>query len=38
MVEAAGLTQAINEAWAMMAVLTIASLACIPFARRARAT
>jgi DHA2 family multidrug resistance protein len=37
MVEAAGLTQAINEAWAMMAILTIASLACIPFARRARA-
>jgi DHA2 family multidrug resistance protein len=36
MVERAALTQAINEAWAMVAVLTVAALICVPFARRAR--
>jgi MFS transporter, DHA2 family, multidrug resistance protein len=34
LVEKAALTQAINEAWAMVAVLTIAALACVPLARR----
>ncbi len=33
LVEAAALTQAINDAWAMIAVLTIAALICVPFAR-----
>ena len=37
MVEKAALTQAINEAWAMVAVLTIAALICVPFARRSPA-
>ena len=35
LVEKAALTQAINEAWLMVALLTAAALACIPFARRA---
>jgi MFS transporter, DHA2 family, multidrug resistance protein len=30
----AGLTQAINEAWAMIAVLTAAALICVPFTKR----
>ena len=34
MIERAALTQAINEAWAMLAVLTIAALLCVPFASR----
>ncbi|PZM15209.1 DHA2 family efflux MFS transporter permease subunit [Rhizobium tubonense] len=34
LVEKAALTQAINEAWAMIAILTIAALVCIPFARK----
>jgi DHA2 family multidrug resistance protein len=34
MVETAALTQAINEAWAMMALITVVALACIPCARR----
>jgi DHA2 family multidrug resistance protein len=33
MIERAALTQAINEAWAMVAVLTVAALICVPFAR-----
>jgi DHA2 family multidrug resistance protein len=32
-IERAALTQAINEAWAMIAVLTVAALICVPFAR-----
>jgi DHA2 family multidrug resistance protein len=36
LVEDAALTWAINEAWAMVAVLTVAALVCVPFARRAR--
>jgi MFS transporter, DHA2 family, multidrug resistance protein len=32
-VEKAALVQAINEAWAMVAVLTIAALLCVPFAK-----
>jgi DHA2 family multidrug resistance protein len=36
MIERAALTQAINEAWAMIAVLTVAALICVPFARGAR--
>ena len=35
LVEKAALAQSINEAWAMIAVLTILALVCIPFARRA---
>ena len=30
----AALTQAINDAWAMVAILTVAALICVPFARR----
>jgi MFS transporter, DHA2 family, multidrug resistance protein len=30
----AGLTQAINEAWAMIALLTAAALICVPFTKR----
>jgi DHA2 family multidrug resistance protein len=33
-VEKAALVQAINEAWIMIAALTIAALLCVPFARR----
>jgi MFS transporter, DHA2 family, multidrug resistance protein len=33
-VKKAALVQAINEAWIMIAVLTIAALLCVPFARR----
>ena len=33
----AALTQAINVAWLMIAILTAAALLCVPFARRARA-
>ncbi|MGP3697314.1 DHA2 family efflux MFS transporter permease subunit [Rhodobacter sp. NSM] len=33
MLEKAALTQAINEAWAMIALLTLAALAGVPFAR-----
>jgi DHA2 family multidrug resistance protein len=38
MIERASLTQAINEAWAMVALLTVAALVCVPFARGTRAT
>ncbi|TCL71937.1 DHA2 family efflux MFS transporter permease subunit [Rhizobium sp. BK251] len=34
LVEKAALTEAINEAWTMIALLTVAALLCIPFARR----
>ena len=34
LIEKASLTLAINEAWAMIAVLTIAAMLCVPFARR----
>ncbi len=34
LIEKAALTQAINEAWAMIAVLTFAALMCVPFAKR----
>jgi MFS transporter, DHA2 family, multidrug resistance protein len=34
-VEKAALTQAINEAWAMMALFTLLAIVFIPFARRA---
>jgi MFS transporter, DHA2 family, multidrug resistance protein len=30
----AALTQAINDAWAMLAILTVAALVCVPFAMR----
>jgi MFS transporter, DHA2 family, multidrug resistance protein len=33
-VEKAALVQAINEAWIVIAVLTVAALLCVPFARR----
>jgi DHA2 family multidrug resistance protein len=36
MIERAALTQAINEAWAMIALLTVAALICVPFTRRTR--
>jgi len=32
-VEKAALVQAINEAWAMVAILTVAALLCVPFAK-----
>jgi DHA2 family multidrug resistance protein len=32
LVEKAALVQAINEAWIMIAVLTIGALLCVPFA------
>ena len=34
LVERAALVQAINEAWIMIAVLTIGALLCVPFAKR----
>jgi DHA2 family multidrug resistance protein len=34
MIERAATTQAINEAWALVAVLTVAALLCVPFCRR----
>lgn len=34
MVEAAALTHAINEAWALLALLTVVALLCVPFTRR----
>jgi DHA2 family multidrug resistance protein len=37
LVENAALTQAINEAWAMIASATVAALICAPFARRSLA-
>jgi MFS transporter, DHA2 family, multidrug resistance protein len=37
-VEKAALAQAINEAWAMVAVLTVAALLCVPFAKGSPAT
>jgi len=36
MIERAALTQAIDEAWAMIAVLTVLALLCLPFARGSR--
>jgi DHA2 family multidrug resistance protein len=36
MIERAALTQAINEAWALVAVLTVAALIFVPFARGTR--
>jgi DHA2 family multidrug resistance protein len=37
LVEKAAMTQAINDAWAVIALLTVAALICVPFARRVRA-
>ncbi len=37
LLEKAALTQAINDAWLMMAVLTLGALICVPFARAGRA-
>ena len=36
LVENAALTMAINEAWAMIAALSVVALLCVAFARRAR--
>ena len=36
LLEKAALAQAINEAWAMVAGLTVAALLCVPFAKRAK--
>jgi DHA2 family multidrug resistance protein len=36
LVENAALTLAINEAWAMIAVLSVVALVCVPFTRRRR--
>ena len=36
LVEKAALVQAINEAWAMIAVLTVLAFICVPFARRSK--
>ena len=33
-VERAALTQSINESWALIAMLTVAALICVPFAKR----
>jgi DHA2 family multidrug resistance protein len=33
LIQDAALTQSINEAWAMVALLTVAALVCVPFAR-----
>ena len=33
LLEKAALTAAINDAWLMIAVLTVAALLCVPFAR-----
>jgi MFS transporter, DHA2 family, multidrug resistance protein len=35
LVEKAALVQAINDAWTMVAVLTVVALLCVPFAKRA---
>ena len=35
LIEHAATTQAINEAWALIALLTLAAMLCVPFARRA---
>ncbi len=37
LVEKAATTEAINEAWGMIAILTVAALICVPFARRTAA-
>ena len=37
LIEAAALTQAINDAWGMIAALTIAALVCVPFAKQSGA-
>jgi DHA2 family multidrug resistance protein len=34
LVQNAAIVQAMNEAWAMIAILTVCALACVPFARR----
>ncbi|MDR3516891.1 MAG: DHA2 family efflux MFS transporter permease subunit [Azospirillaceae bacterium] len=34
LIEKAALVQAINDAWLMIAILTVAALLCVPFARR----
>lgn len=34
LVQNAATTQAINEAWGMIALLTVLALLCVPFARR----
>ena len=34
MVERAAYTQAVNDAWALVAILTLAALLSVPFARR----
>ena len=36
MVETAALTQAINEAWGLIALATVAALLCVPFAKASR--
>jgi DHA2 family multidrug resistance protein len=38
LLDKAALTLAINDAWAMIALLTVAALACVPLVRRARVT
>jgi len=38
MIKRLALVQSINEAWFMVAVLTMAALLCVPFARTHRAT
>ena len=35
LIERAAQTQAINDAWAMVAILTVAALLCVPFAKKA---
>jgi DHA2 family multidrug resistance protein len=35
-IERGALTQSINEAWALIAILTVAALICVPFANRSR--
>lgn len=38
LLQKASLTLAINDAWAMIALLTVAALACVPFVRRTSVT
>jgi len=33
-VEKAAMTQSINDAWALIAIITVGALLCIPFAKR----
>jgi hypothetical protein len=38
LIERAGFVAATNEAWAMLAIFTLAGLVAVPFVRRSRAS